>query len=490
VHWEKCSSSNQIDNGSVNFSVLSKSQCERIYRAILEVLERTGTKVYNREALNLLGKAGCRIDGERVFIPSRLVEKAVQSAPSRIAMADRNGKRRLFLEGRNTYFGPGPTNPNFIDLETGERRKVTRQDVCNVARLVDSLPGMDFCMSLACISDVTPVLADVYEVQAMLENTIKPIVSWAFNLENSASIVSMCEIAAGGAANLRDNPSFALYTEPATPLKHPKESLDKLLFMAQKELPIIYTPGVQGNATAPASLAGVIVMAASDCLAGLVIHQLKNEGAPFIAGGVTTNMDMSTTIHCYASSPDFCLMHAGYSELVQYLNLPMFSTAGCSDSKTLDMQAAIEYSLSIYSAALSGANLVHDVGFLESGMSASLQGLVMGDEIISYVRKMIAGIRVDDETLAVDVIDAVGPGGHFLQEEHTFRNFKTAFWMPKLLNREQYTSWEANGRITYDQRLTEKTKQLLAEHQPEVLDEALRAEMQKVIKLAEAGPAA
>jgi trimethylamine---corrinoid protein Co-methyltransferase len=139
----------------------------------------------------------------------------------------------------------------------------------------------------------------------------------------------------------------------------------------------------------------------------------------------------------------------------------MFSTAGCSDSKALDMQVAIEYALSIYSAALSGANLVHDVGFLESGMSASLQGLVMGDEIISYVRKMIQGIRVDDETLAVDVIDAVGPGGHFLQEEHTFRNFKSAFWMPKLINREQYTSWEANGKITYDQRLTARTKEIL-----------------------------
>jgi trimethylamine---corrinoid protein Co-methyltransferase len=361
--------------------------------------QEQGTKVYNQEALTLLKDAGCRVEGERVWIPSRLVEQAVTSAPSRIALADRNGRRRLLLEGRNSYFGPGPTNPNFIDLESGERRKVTRQDVCDVAKLVDVLPSMDFCMSLACISDVTAVLADVHEVHAMLENTIKPIVTWAFNVQNNKAIVKLCETVAGSETALRDNPFLVLYTEPATPLKHPKESLDKLLYMAEKELPLIYTPGVQGNATAPASLAGVIVIAAADCLAGLVIHQLKNPGAPFIAGGVTTNMDMRTMIHCYASSPDFCLMHAGYSELVQYLRLPMFSTAGASDSKVLDMQAAIEYSLSIYSAALSGANLIHDVGFLESGMSASLQGLVMGDEIISYVRKMIAGIRVDDETL-------------------------------------------------------------------------------------------
>ena len=372
MYWDKCSSSNQLDNSSINFSVFSKSQCNRVYSAILEVLERTGTKVYNEEALNLLKSAGCRVDNERVWIPSRLVEKAVASAPSRIALADRNGKRRLFLEGRNSYFGPGPTTPNFIDLDSGERRKVTRQDVCNVASLVDVLPSMDFCMSLACISDVTPVLADVHEVHAMLENTVKPIVTWAYNVENNMAIAALFEAVAGSEVGLRDNPFFVLYTEPATPLKHPKEALDKLLYMAEKELPIIYTPGVQGNATAPASLAGVIVMAASDCLAGLVIHQLKNPGAPFIAGGVVTNMDMRTMIHCYASSPDFCLMHAGYSELVQHLGLPMFSTAGASDSKVLDMQSAIEYSISIYSSALSGANLIHDVGFLESGMSASL----------------------------------------------------------------------------------------------------------------------
>ena len=487
MYWDKCSTSNQLDNSSINFSVFSKSQCNRVYSAILEVLERTGTKVYNEEALNLLKSAGCRVDGERVWIPSRLVEKAVASAPSRIALADRNGKRRLFLEGRNSYFGPGPTTPNFIDLDSGERRKVTRQDVCNVASLVDVLPSMDFCMSLACISDVTPVLADVHEVHAMLENTVKPIVTWAYNVENNMAIAALFEAVAGSEVGLRDNPFFVLYTEPATPLKHPKEALDKLLYMAEKELPIIYTPGVQGNATAPASLAGVIVMAASDCLAGLVIHQLKNPGAPFIAGGVVTNMDMRTMIHCYASSPDFCLMHAGYSELVQHLGLPMFSTAGASDSKVLDMQSAIEYSISIYSSALSGANLIHDVGFLESGMSASLQGLVMGDEIISYVRKIIAGIRVDDETLAVDVIDAVGPGGHFLQEDHTFLNFKTAFWDPRLFSRERYPAWEAGGKLTYEDRLIEKTRQLLAEHQPEPLDSLTANELKRIIELAEDG---
>lgn len=482
--WAKCSTSNLVDNQSVQFRVLSTSQCDRIFAAVLEVLERTGAEIYNQDALEILKKAGCWIDGIRVRFPSRLVERAISTAPSRVVLADRNGNRKLFLEGNNTYFGPGPTNPYFIDLETGERRKVLKEDVCNVAKLVEDLPNLDFCMSLASISDVTEALADVHEVHAMLQNTVKPFITWGFNRKNVETIVSLCETVAGSAENLQKNPFMVLYAEPCTPLKHPEDSLDKMLYMAEKGLPVMYTPGVQGNATAPASLAGVIVTAAADNLAGLVIHQYKNEGAPYIAGGVTTNMDMKTMIHCYGSSPEFCLMHAGYTEFVHYLNLPMFSTAGCSDSKVLDEQAAIEYALSVYSAALSGANLVHDVGFLESGMSASLEGLVMADEIISYVRTILNGIRVDDDTLALDVINKVGPGGHFLGEEHTFKNFKT-FWNPTIINRDRFQMWEEKGKLTYKQRLNSKAKQMLQEHKSQILPEDILNKLQSIVDGAE-----
>lgn len=483
--WAKCSTSNLVDNRSVQFRVLSESQLERIYSAVLEVLERTGAEIHNPAALELLRAAGCWVDGIRVRFPSHLVEKAISTAPSRVVLADRGGQRKVFLEGNNSYFGPGPTNPYFIDLETGERRRVTKQDVCNVAKLVEALPNMDFCMSLASISDVTSALADVHEVHAMLQYTQKPIVTWAFDEKNTAAIVELCETVAGGAEELQRNPFLVLYAEPTSPLKHPNESLGKMMYMAEKALPVMYTPGVQGNASAPSSLAGVLVIAAADNLAGLVIHQLKREGAPYIAGGVTTNMDMRTMIHCYGSSPEFCLMHAAYTEFIHYLGLPMFSTAGASDSKLLDEQAAIEYSLSIYSAALSGANLIHDVGFLESGMSASLEALVMGDEVISYVRNILKGVRVDDESLAVDLIDRVGPGGHFLREKHTLQNFKKEFWLPSIINRERHQAWVDGGELTYSQRLNLKAKQLLEECQPELLSDEVLNKLQQIVDRAE-----
>ncbi|MGB9791828.1 MAG: trimethylamine methyltransferase family protein [Thermacetogeniaceae bacterium] len=484
--WNKCSASNEVDNRSVQFRVLSESQCKRLYYAVLEVLERTGAEIFCEEAIELLRKAGCWVDGARVRIPSHLVERAISSAPSRVVLSDRDGNRRLFLEGNNTYFGPGVTNPNFYDLETGERRKVLKSDVCNVARLVEVLPNMDFVMSLACISDCTTGLADVHEVHAMLQNTTKPIVTWAYDVENVRTIIAMCEVVAGGAEALQRNPFVVIYTEPTSPLRHSKEAIEKMMYISEKGLPLLYTPGVQGCATAPASMAGVLVIAAADNLTGLVINQLIREGAPYIFGGVTTNMDMKTMIHCYGSSPEFSLMHAAMADLAHFLNLPSWGTAGCSDSKVLDEQAAIEYTLTIYSAALSGANLVHDCGFLETGLCGSLEALVMADEIIGMVRNIIKGIRIDDESLALDIIDKVGPGGNFLAEEHTFKNFKKEFWIPRDINRELYNHWEKKGKTTYVQRLKARARRLLEESQPPKLPAEVLAKLQDLVEKAEA----
>ncbi len=483
--WNRCSTSNETDNISVQSKVLSDSQCKRLHNAVLEVLERTGAEVYCEEAVELLKKAGCWTDGLRVRIPSHLVERAISTAPSRVVLADRNGERRLFLEGNNTYFGPGPTNPYFYDLETGERRDVLKSDVCGVAKLTEALPNMDFAMSLACISDCTPGLADVHEVHAMLQNTTKPIVTWAYDVNNLATIISMCEAVAGGQEELQQNPFIVVYAEPTSPLRHSKEAVEILLYMSEKGLPQMYTPGVQGCATAPASMAGVLVIAAADNLAGLVINQLKREGAPYIAGAVTTNMDMKTMIHCYGSSPEFSLMHAALTDFIHYLKLPTWSTAGCSDSKVLDEQTAIEYSLSIYSAALSGANLVHDCGFLETGISGSLESLVMADEIIGMVRNIVKGVQVDDESLAVDIIDKVGPGGNFLTEDHTFKNFKKEFWIPRDIDRDIYRKWSTKGKTTYGERLRARAKQMLQESQPEKLSDDVLQELRGLVDKAE-----
>ena len=477
--------SNYVSNKTVQFSVLSNDQCAEIFNGALEILERTGAKVNSRKALAVLRKAGCKVEGEHVRIPSFLIKKALNSAPSRVVLCDRNGNRKLFLEGCNSYYGPGPTNPYFYDIETGERRKVLKKDVFNVAKVCDALPNIDFVMSLAGISDCHPDLADVHEIHAMLQNTSKTIVGWSTGLETLKIIIEMCVAVAGDLNELQKNPFLALYAgDPITPLIHPEDALDKLMYMAELGLPVLYPPGLQMGGNAPITIAGTLALGVADNLVGLLLTQLINEGTPFIGGCIPGNFDMLTT-SCIYCAPEGILAHAGAAEMFRYLGIPMWSTAGATDSKILDEQSAIESAIMCYTTALAGANLVHDVGFIESGMAASLEQVVMGDEIIGMVRKIIGGIEVNKDTLALDVIDEVGPGGHFLGTEHTFKNFKKETWFPTLLDRQRYSQWEKDGKKTMGQRIKEKARGILINHVPEPLTENIIQQLDQLVNKAE-----
>jgi trimethylamine--corrinoid protein Co-methyltransferase len=207
-------------------------------------------------------------------------------------------------------------------------------------------------------------------------------------------------------------------------------------------------------------LAGVLTQSLAEGLVGIVLSQLKKKGAAMILGGVVTILDMSTTVMPYGA-PEMVLLSAAQTEVCKQLRLPIFSTAGCGDSKVLDEQAAIEAAISVAVAALSGANLVHDVGYLESGLVGSLDMLVMSDEIISMVKRIVGGVVVDDEHLATEVIDRVGPGGNFLAEDHTLRHFKREFWFPNLLDRSRREAWEQHGSKTLGQRVRERVVDIL-----------------------------
>lgn len=476
--------SNFLGNQTLQFRVLSEGQMEKILSSAFELLERTGVEVHSEEAVSLLKKAGCYVDGTRVRIPSFVIKKALGTVPSRVVLCDREGKRKMFLEGNNSYFGPGPTCPNFIDAETGVRRKTLKQDVVNTAKVTDDLPNIDFVMSLSMISDCTPVLADVHEVHAMLQNTTKPIVSWAFNTACLQDIIDMCTFVAGGLEHLQRNPFLVIYSEPTTPLSHSKEALEKLMLMNENNLPALYTPGMIMGGTAPVTIAGTLVVGVADNLVGLVVSQLKREGAPFIAGVPGGPMDMNTMQHCYGA-PEFVLEQAASTEIYRYLRIPTWGTAGAADSKITDQQAAIEATLQILTGALSGANLIHDVGFTDLGMTGSLDQLVMCDEIIGMVRRMMVGVEVNQDTLAVDVLDEVGPGAQFLGVEHTFKHFRERVWYPTLIDRRSYSDWERDGKKTMGERVREKVKNILSTHSPKLLPERTVKVLDQIVEKAE-----
>ena len=460
---------------TVRLNILTEDEIQEIHAGTLEVLEKTGVRVCSDKGLHLLADAGCKVSGDIVRIPAHLVEEAISSAPGSFLLYNRNGENPLRVGQWRVYYGTGVTNPNFRDILTGERRPTRVQDIRDAARVSDYLPGYDWIMPLGSVQDVPQQAADVHEFEAAVTNTIKPIVFITSDLHGLKDVIEMATAIAGSHEALIEKPFIISYPEPASPLFHVREAVEKLLWSAEVGLPIVYTPCPLSGATAPATMAGVLTTANAECLSGLVMAQLTRRGVPFVIGGVLTIMDMATANISYGA-PEMSLLLAGYADMAHFYGLPTWGTAGCSDAKAPDEQAAIESTFSCLMNGLSGLNLVHDPGFLDSALMGSLEMLVMTDEIIGMVKRVLRGIRVDDDTVARDVIHKVGPSGHYLTEEHTVRYFRSEHWRPTLMNRSSWTQWVKDGKKSMGDRIKEKTLDILNNHIPDPLsDEILKA---------------
>lgn len=467
---------------SAQFQRMSEEQCQRIHWASLEVMERTGVLFYEQEAIDLIQKAGAHIsDGNRVRIPSGLVEKALTTVPKRVVLCDRHGNRVMPIEGYRSFYGPGSDCLNIIDHRTGKRRKPVLQDVVEGMRLADALPNIDFVMSMVLPTDVPQMAADRYQMEAMLNHTTKPIVFVTTEFSGCVDAVAMAEAVAGGSGALRLNPFVACYINVTTGLRHNQESLQKLLYLAGKGLPAIYVPVGLGGATAPITLAGCQVIWTVGALVGLVLSQLRREGAPYlIAGWGGNQLDLRALVQPYAD-PD----KAGVAQaMAHYFGLPMFALGGCSDSKCLDQQAGIELALTLMMNALSGGHIVHDLGYLESGLCYSFVQLALCDEILGWIEYSLRGVDVSEEALAVDLIDEIGPSGQYLDHEHTLTHFRSR-WYPSLMDRNNYDNWLARGATTLQQRTTERVEKILTEHQPEPLARDVAEAVHAIVQRAE-----
>lgn len=461
--------------------VFNDAQRGELHSAALEVLERVGVEIRNERALGVAARAGAYVDGTRVRFPAALVEKCIRSAPSRVVLCDREGHRKLMLERYNFYFGPGATTTYTIDPVTGERRAPRVADTTRASRVIDALPNIDFQMDFGGLSDVDPSIMDLCAFEALLNSSVKPIVHWAYTARNCEAIIEMGVEVAGSLEALQANPFFVIYKEPVSPLMHESDALDVLMLMAENRLPVIYTGAPLGGATAPATLAGIIVMSLCESLSGLVIHQSVNPGAPFIMGGVAATLDMAAGEIVYGS-PEFMLMAAGLSEMAHHYQMPMFSTAGCSDAKSCDGQQAAETAQNLLFAALSGGNLIHDCGYLESAQCSSLQALVIVDELIGQVKRLVRGIEVNEDTLALDVIAAAGPGGNFMKQRHTTRHYRSEWFFPGLIDRRRFQEWDKEGRLDLAARAQRRLLEILDGHAAGALDHSTRQRVHAIVE--------
>ena len=466
--------------------VLNREQALAIHTAALEILEKTGFKMEHPRALEMLADKGCRIsDGDWVRMPPHLVEEALKTAPKQISLYDQKGAKAMDLTGENSFYGTGSDATFTQDVETGERRRAVLKDVSNFATLVDGLENIDFAMSMANPEDAPIDDIYVYVFAEMLRNTNKPIVFIADSGRDIAKIHEIACLVVGGEEELKRKPFILNYSEAISPLLFPENVMEKLIFCAQKKIPLCLPSGSNAGGGAPVTLAGAMALGIAENLAGLVVHQLAGKGSPFLFGPNVSAMDMKSSVVCYGC-PEWSLTQAALADMRDEIyGLPIWAFAGASDAKIMDAQAGAEAMFSILTALLSRANLIHDVGFLEYGSTSSLEMITMANELIAMSRFYVQGIPVNDGTLALEVIERVGrggPGSIFLMDDHTYDHFMEALFLPKLLDRSRYDAWENEGAMDLYKRCNMEAKRILSEHEVDTKPDAVLKEIEQILE--------
>lgn len=468
-------------NDDRRFARISAAQADQIYAASLDILERIGVQMFLPQAIDLLRKGGAQVDGSLVRIPAERVEWAIRCAPRQVTLFNRNGEAAMVLEGDRCYYGPGSDCLNIIDHRSGERRRPVIGDVVEGTRLCDALSEVDFVMSMVLPTDVDQTIADVYQMQVMLENSTKPVVYVSYDASGLESAVEMAEAVVGGADALRAKPILTCYINVISGAVHNESGLHKLLYLARKGLPILYIPGSNAGVTSPMTMAGAVALDLAGGLAGLVLAQLQQEGAPYIMSGMDpAALDMRTMVSPYAY-PERGFIRS----LARRCGLPALSLAGGSDSKLVDQQAAAEAAFTLLADTLMGGNLIHDLGYLESGLTFSFAQLAICNEIVRWIKGFLHPLEVSTETLALEVIEQVGPQGQYLKNPHTRKHMRD-HWYPELFERATFLDWSQKGGLSLGERAAAKVQAILEEHQPEALEEEKRIKLAEIVRRAEA----
>lgn len=460
---------------------LSQEQAQSIHQASLQILESTGIELKDTTARQLLLEHGAFVGRHgRVHLPAHLVQNALNSAPKRLPIHNQDGELSMPLVLGETYFGPGSDTIYNLDLESGERRYPLAADIRRIAHLCDALPNIHFVMSMGTPVDVPGDDHYLHAFIEMVRGTRKPLVFTARDRRDMQHIWRIACAVAGGPEQLRQRPFLINYSEPISPLLFPEDPVQKLLFCAEVGIPVAFVPSPNIGGGGPVTMAGAVALGNAEALAGLVMTQLTAPGAPFLYGANCAAMDMRTMVVCYGS-PEWCLSNAALTDMARHYGLPVWGTGGATDSKLVDAQAGLEAMMSIYSAYLSRATLVHDVGYLESGLTSSMEMIVLVNEIIGMVRYFVDGVRVDDTTLALQAIDEAAPGSGFLAANHTLENWRQSLFTPRVLDRQRYDLWAGKGSLDTYQRLNRQARKLVAEHPPRELPAEVEAAIAEVL---------
>jgi trimethylamine--corrinoid protein Co-methyltransferase len=426
---------------------LSEGDVRRVAEAAFDVLAGSGVAVYSQTAMAALRAAGAEADEQSrvVRLPRSLVEDAIASNPSSITLYSRDGRNDVVLEDSRVHYGTGGTALYVLDLDTGQRRPAEVRDVILNARLVDALDHVHMETINVFPHDV--VERDDIDVNRFfhsLDHTTKHVMGGVYTLTGCRKVVRMAEAIAGGGEELRRRPFVSFITLIISPFKIDDDYGEMTCYLASEALPVVVPTEPICGTTSPVTLAGNVLTHAAETLAGIVLVQSVRKGAPGICGSVGSIPDLRTMGHL-GGAIERAMINAAVAQMAQHFQLPLYSTAGTTDAKEMNVQAAYESAMSGLLVAMSGANYIHDIaGLMEADLTVSYDKLVIDNEILGMCQRVLRGIEVSDESLAADLIAAKGPGQDYLVEDHTLRHMRGEFFMPTLANRQKREKLEAD----------------------------------------------
>jgi len=449
-----------------SFKLLDDESISKVHQTAMRVIEEVGFEVNSETALELFEGAGARVDRERhrVCLPQERALELIRMAPSEVRLCGTDEKHDILLGGNRVYTGTGGTALYIYEPDTDHKRPATLTDLKRIAKLVDQLDNIHLFMLPTYPNELPVEQVDVNRFFAGLDNTTKHVMGGVYTPHGVKQVIRMAEIVAGSAEALRQRPLISMITCSISPLKMDKQYGDLVVVIAKSGIPLVCPAEPLCGATSPVTLAGNLVIQTVDSLMGVMLTQITNPGTPVIFGSVATSTDLRGFKYL-AGSVEMGLLNAAGAQMAQFYRLPFYATGGMTDSKVPDAQSGYESALTTLLCALAGANFIHDAaGLMEFALTMCYEKLVIDNEILGMVMRAVEGIRVDEDTLAFDLIKQVGPGGNFVTARHTRRFMRSEHYQPSLSDRNSREDWEAKGRKTTWQRAAETVQQIITNH--------------------------
>jgi trimethylamine--corrinoid protein Co-methyltransferase len=443
-----------------------------IHKASMDLFANKGIQVKSERALQAFHQAGADVDRKAMVVRASesWVMDRLRTAPSCVTLYGREERHDLVLDGTNVYIGTGGTALNVLDMDTGRRRPTSLRDVERASRLVDALDNIHFFVLSCYPNELEKSIVDVNRFYAGIRNTTKHVMGGVYTTEGVRNIAKMGAMIAGSREALVKKPFLSYITCIMSPLLMDRHYTDLMMDVIETGLPLATPTAPMSGTTAPATLAGTLVQMNVEALSGVLLAQIVNPGHPVLYSCVPTTMDLRTGAFCFGSV-EMGMMNAASAQLSRFYDLPNYTTAGVNESKIPDVQSGYESMASSLMCALAGSNFIHDAaGLIESGMTISYEQYVIDNDILGMCMRAVKGIEVTEESLALDVIKSIGPGGHYLTHDHTLENMRSEFFYPLSADRQTFSGWTSDGSPDGRTKAGQIARSLLAMHRPKPVD--------------------